>query len=128
MRTEAWLFAGVAWFFLVTDVLYAAWSRDPAGTAALTVAFLMATLVSYFFAVTYRRRGLRPEDRKNGEVHDRAGPVDFFPPHSVLPVCTAFGAAVLALGVVFGLWLAVIGVGIVAGGVAGMAFEFLGHD
>jgi hypothetical protein len=35
---------GVALFFLVTDVLYAAWSKEPAGIAALTVAFAMRAL------------------------------------------------------------------------------------
>ncbi|MFF3403864.1 cytochrome c oxidase subunit 4 [Streptomyces sp. NPDC002659] len=124
MKTEAILFAGVAGFFLVTDVLYALWSKDPAGTAALTVAFLMALLVSFVFATNYRRKGLRPEDRKEGEVHERAGPVDFFPPHSAWPVLIATGAAVVALGTVFGLWLFLIGVGVVLAGVCGMVFQF----
>ncbi|WP_406397452.1 cytochrome c oxidase subunit 4 [Streptomyces sp. NBC_00879] len=124
MKTEAILFAGVAGFFLVTDVLYALWSKDPAGTAALTVAFLMALLVSFVFATNYRRKGLRPEDRKEGEVHERAGPVDFFPPHSAWPVLIATGAAVVALGTVFGLWLFLIGVGVILAGVCGMVFQF----
>ncbi|WP_406301322.1 cytochrome c oxidase subunit 4 [Streptomyces sp. NBC_00885] len=124
MKTEAILFAGVAGFFLVTDVLYALWSKDPAGTAALTVAFLMALLVSFVFATNYRRKGLRPEDRKEGEVHERAGPVDFFPPHSAWPVLIATGAAVVALGTVFGLWLFLIGVGVVLAGLCGMVFQF----
>ncbi|MET7622521.1 cytochrome c oxidase subunit 4 [Streptomyces sp. NPDC005408] len=125
MRTESILFAGVAAFFLVTDVLYAVWSQDPAGTAALTVAFLMALLVAFFFGANYRRRGLRPEDRREGEVHERAGLVDFFPPHSGWPVLTACGAAGLALGVVFGLWLLLIGLGVILAGVCGMAFQFV---
>ncbi|WP_405605005.1 cytochrome c oxidase subunit 4 [Streptomyces sp. NBC_01410] len=124
MKTEAILFAGVAAFFLVTGVLYAVWSKDPAGTAALTFAFLMALLVSFVFATNYRRKGLRPEDRKEGEVHERAGPVDFFPPHSAWPVLIAAGAAVLALGTVFGLWLFLIGLGVVLAGVCGMVFQF----
>ncbi|TQK42676.1 cytochrome c oxidase subunit IV [Streptomyces sp. SLBN-118] len=124
MKTEAILFAGVAAFFLVTDVLYAAWSKDPAGTAALTVAFLMALLVSFVFATNYRRKGLRPEDRNEGEVHERAGPVDFFPPHSAWPVLIATGVAVGALGTVFGLWLFLIGLGVVLAGVCGMVFQF----
>lgn len=66
MKTEAILFAGVAGFFLVTDVLYAVWSRDPTGTAALTISFLMALLVAFFFATNYRRKGLRPEDAETG--------------------------------------------------------------
>ncbi|MFF3322362.1 cytochrome c oxidase subunit 4 [Streptomyces sp. NPDC002889] len=124
MKTEAIVFAGVAAFFLVTDVLYAVWSRDPAGTAALTVAFLMALLVSFFFAMNYRRKGLRPEDRREGVVRERAGPVAFFPPQSVWPVLTAAGVAVLALGVVYGLWLFLLGMGPLVAGVFGFVFQY----
>ncbi|MFF8841115.1 cytochrome c oxidase subunit 4 [Streptomyces sp. NPDC015127] len=124
MKTEAIVFAGVAGFFLVTDVLYAVWSRDPAGTAALTVSFLMALLITFFFATNYRRKGLRPEDRRDGDVHERAGPVDFFSPHSIWPVTTAVGTALAALGVVFGLWLFLIGLGVLMAGVFGMVFQY----
>ncbi|MCA6095973.1 cytochrome c oxidase subunit 4 [Streptomyces sp. SCA3-4] len=129
MKTEAWLFGGVAGFFLVTDAGYAWWSgREPAGTAALTVSFLMASVVSFFFTVNYRRRGPRPEDREDSAIADRAGPLDFFPPHSAYPVLTALGVALLAVGVVYGLWLFVVAVGILGAGVAGMVFEFVDRD
>ncbi|WP_329165084.1 cytochrome c oxidase subunit 4 [Streptomyces sp. NBC_01717] len=124
MKTEAILFAGVAGFFLVTDVLYAVWSRDPTGTAALTISFLMALLVAFFFATNYRRKGPRPEDRGDGKIHERSGPVNFFSPHSIWPPLTAMGMAVLALGVVFGLWLFLIGLGLALAGVFGMVFQY----
>lgn len=124
MKIEAYLFAGVALFFLVTDVLYAVWSKEPAGTAALTVAFLMSLLVSYFFAVTYRRKGTRPEDRKEAEVRENFGFRGFFPPRSAYPVVTAAGSAVLAVGVVYGLWLMLLGLGVVLAGVFGFIFQF----
>lgn len=126
MRAEAWLFAGVAGFFLVTDLAYAWFSgQEPAGTAALTVSFVMSSLMSFFFAMNYRRRGLRPEDRRDADVAERAGPLDFFPPHSAYPAMTALGVALLALGVVYGLWLFIIAFGILAGGVLGMTFQFV---
>ncbi|MEU6018391.1 cytochrome c oxidase subunit 4 [Streptomyces sp. NPDC047515] len=125
MKTEAVLFAGVAGFFLVTDVLYAVWSRDPTGTAALTVSFLMALLVTFFFAMNHRRKGPRPEDRGDGHVHERSGPMGFFSPHSIWPSLTAAGVALLALGVVFGLWLFLIGLGVVLAGVFGMVFQYV---
>ncbi|MER5362375.1 cytochrome c oxidase subunit 4 [Streptomyces sp. NPDC002785] len=109
----------------MTDVLYAVWSRDPTGTAALTVSFLMALLVTFFFATNFRRKGLRPEDRGDGHVHERSGPVDFFSPHSIWPSLTAAGMALLALGVVFGLWLFLIGLGVVLAGVFGMVFQYV---
>jgi hypothetical protein len=125
MKTEAILFAGVAGFFLVTDVLYAVWSRDPTGTAALTVSFLMSSLVTFFFATNYRRKGLRPEDRGDGRIDERSGPVGFFSPHSIWPSLTAVGTALLALGVVFGLWLFLIGLGVLLAGMFGMVFQYV---
>ena len=124
MKTEAFVFGVVAAFFAGTASLYGAWSGDPAGTAALIVAFAMAALVSFFCAMHYRRKGLRPQDRPDAEVADAAGPLEFFPPQSPWPVVTALGFAVVATGVVYGLWLFLIGVGVLARGVFGMVFQY----
>ncbi|MET9297321.1 cytochrome c oxidase subunit 4 [Streptomyces sp. NPDC003077] len=128
MKVEAYLFAGVAFFFLVTDVLYAVGSREPAGIAALTMSFVMLTLIGFYFGVMYRRKGRRPEDRKGAEIRERVGRLDFFPPHSVYPVLTATGSAVFAVGVVYGLWLALIGLGVLLGGAFGLVFQFAGRE
>ncbi|MFD5450283.1 cytochrome c oxidase subunit 4 [Streptomyces sp. NPDC127100] len=127
MRTEARLFTGVAVFFAATAVLYGWWSSEPAGTAALTVAFLMASLVAFFFRVQHHKRGPRAQDLDDAEVADSAGPLDFFPPHSPWPVTIALGAVVLALGIVFGLWLALIGFGLLALAVCGLVFQYAGR-
>lgn len=125
MKTEAYLFAGVSSFFALETIGYAWWSdADPAGTTALTVSFIMAALIAFFCAVQHRRKGVRPEDRKDGEVRERAGRVDFFPPRSAWPPVTAFGATVSGIGVVFGLWLFLIGLGVVALGVGGFVFQY----
>ncbi|SFF59222.1 Cytochrome c oxidase subunit IV [Actinacidiphila alni] len=125
MRTESYLFGGVAMFFLITGVGYGLWSGpEPAGTAALAVAFVMSALVSFFFDQTYRRRGSRPEDRKDAEVIERAGPLDFFPARSAYPPVVGAGAALAALGIVFGLWLFLIGFGVLGAGVGGMVFQY----
>ncbi|MCW7941542.1 membrane protein [Streptomyces hygroscopicus] len=124
MKIEALLFGGVAVFFGGAAALYGAWSHDPAGTAVLIVAFGMAGVISFFCTVQYRRRGIRPQDRPDAEVADGAGPLEFFPPHSPWPVVTAFGFAVAATGVVYGLWLFILGVGILARGVLGLVFQY----
>ncbi|MBD0842185.1 cytochrome c oxidase subunit 4 [Streptomyces sp. TRM68416] len=128
MRTESRLFAGVAVFFLVTAVGYGWRSREPAGTAVLALAFLMAALVAFFLHTQYRKRGLRAQDRKDAEVVDTSGPLDFFPPHSPWPVVTALGSVLLALGIVYGLWLALLGLGVLALGVFGLVFQYAGRD
>ncbi|GAA1167827.1 cytochrome c oxidase subunit 4 [Streptomyces hebeiensis] len=128
MKTEARLFAGVALFFLVTDTFYIWFAREPAGSAALAVSFLMAAVISFFCAANHRRRGERPEDRRDADVKDRTGPLDFFPPYSAYPPMTALGAAFLGLGVVYGLWLFLIGLGVTVAGVTGTVFQFAGRD
>ncbi|MFJ8532374.1 cytochrome c oxidase subunit 4 [Streptomyces sp. NPDC093591] len=128
MKTEARLFIGVAGFFLVTAVGYGWRSKEPAGTAVLTIAFLMAALVAFFLHMQYRRRGLRAQDRPDAEVIDTAGPLHFFAPHSPWPITTALGSVLAALGVVYGLWLFLLGVGVLGHGVFGMVFQYVGRD
>ncbi|MBY8343746.1 cytochrome c oxidase subunit 4 [Streptomyces spinosirectus] len=124
MKVEALLFGGVAAFFAFSAALYGWWSGDPAGTAALIVAFLMAAVVSFFCAVHYRRHGQRPQDRRDADVADASGPVEFFPPKSPWPIITALGFAITATGVIYGLWLFLIGFGVLARGVVGMVFQY----
>ena len=128
MRTESRLFIGVAVFFLVTAVGYGYSSEEPAGTAVLVIAFLMAALVAFFLHMQYRRRGLRAQDREDAEVADTAGPLDFFPPHSPWPITIAAGSVLAALGVVFGLWLFLLGLGVLGHGVFGMVFQYADRD
>ncbi|MGW4566284.1 aa3-type cytochrome oxidase subunit IV [Streptomyces sp. NPDC004561] len=124
MKAESMLFGGVALFFGGSAALYGLWSKEPAGTAALIVAAAMAALVSFFCLVQYRRRGPRAQDRTEAEVADAAGPVAFFPDESSWPIITAAGFAVSASGVVYGLWLFLIGLGILARGVFGLTFQY----
>lgn len=129
MKTEARLFTGVAVFFAVTATGYGWWgTAEPAGTAALAVAGLMAALVAFFLAVQHRRHGPRAQDRPDGEVIDTAGPLDFFSPHSPWPIVAALGAVLLALGVVYGLWLVLLGLGVLGCGVSGLVLQYAGRD
>ncbi len=124
MRAESALFAGVSLFFAVCAVVYGWWSREPAGLAALVIACLMAALVSVFLLRQYQKEGPLPQNRKQAEVQEGAGPVAFFPPRSAFPVLAAVGTALVGLGTVYGLWLFLIGVGILAPGVWGFVFQY----
>ncbi|MGW7819962.1 aa3-type cytochrome oxidase subunit IV [Streptomyces puniciscabiei] len=124
MKTEALLFGGVAAFFGGSAALYGMWSGEEAGTVALVVACGMAGLVAFFCLIQYRRRGSRAQDRTGAEVADAAGPVAFFPDESLFPIVTALGFALTATGVVFGLWLFLIGVGVLARGVFGLVYQY----
>lgn len=123
MKTEAALFAGAAAFFAVVTSVYAGLHREPAGTAALLVSFLMSALVSFFLWVQHLRHGPRPQDRREAEVLEGAGPLAFFSPRSSFPVLAAVGTALAGLGVIYGLWLFLIGIGLIAPGVAGFVFQ-----
>ncbi|KUL36836.1 hypothetical protein ADL22_23315 [Streptomyces sp. NRRL F-4489] len=128
MKAEAYLFAGVAAFFFITDAFYIWLAREPAGAAALAVSFGMAAVISFFCAMNYRRKGRRPEDRSEAKIHERAGTVDFFPPDSRYPVLVGFGVALLALGLVYGLWVFLIGIGVTGLSVFGMVFQYVDRD
>jgi hypothetical protein len=126
MKIESWLFTGVSLFFLVDTVGYAWGSgQEPAGTAALAVACAMSAVIAFFLWQVRLRKGSRPEDDKDAEVIERAGPVDFFPARSPYPLVTAAGAVLCALGVVFGLWLFLLGLGTLASGAGGMVFQYV---
>lgn len=127
MKGEAWVFTGVALFFGATTVVYAWFAHEPAGSAALCVSFVMSSLVAAFLWRQYRRGGERPEDRKAGEVRDAAGRRTYYPARSYFPVLAAAGSALVGLGVVQGLWLCLIGFGVLLPGILGFAFQNLGH-
>ncbi|MFF8017011.1 cytochrome c oxidase subunit 4 [Streptomyces sp. NPDC007929] len=124
MKAETALFAGVSLFFAVSATLYGWLSAEPAGTAALVVSCLMSALVAFFLWYRHRRDGLLPKDRKDVPVHEATGPVAFFPPHSAFPVLAAVGTALLGLGAVYGLWLFLIGAGVLLPGVLGFVFQY----
>ncbi|MEU9718517.1 cytochrome c oxidase subunit 4 [Streptomyces sp. NPDC047976] len=127
MRGEAWLFTGTALFFGATTAVYAWLSDEPAGIAALCVSFVMSALVAAFLWRQHRRGGERPEDRADAEVREAGGRRVFFPARSLYPVLTAAGSALVGLGVVQGLWLCLIGFGVLLPGVLGFAFQNLDH-
>lgn len=124
MKSEAYLFAGVALFFLLTDASYIWFAREPAGIAALSVSFGMSSVIAFFCLINYRRKGLRPEDRADCGIRERSGTIGFFPPQSGYPVITALGAAVIAVGIVYDVWIILVGFGLLWPGVFGMVFQF----
>ncbi|MBV6702698.1 cytochrome c oxidase subunit 4 [Kitasatospora aureofaciens] len=128
MKLEGRLFAGMALYFGVTGLIYWIFSHEPAGTTALAVGFLTSSLVALFLHVQYRKRGLRPQDQYEAEIADAAGPLEFFPPRSVWPPAVALGLTVLALGVVYARWLALLGLGLLAGAVLGFVFQYVDRE
>jgi ABC-type Fe3+ transport system permease subunit len=127
VKAEAILFVGVAVFFAISGAIYAAFSTDPAGNAALIISVLMASLIAFFLWMQYRRRGARLQDTKSARIEEAAGPLAFFPPSSHYPVVAALGTALTGLGVIFGLWLFLIGLAVTVHGVMGFVFQYERH-
>jgi len=124
MRVEAWTIGLVAAFFGLVTPVYWLLSKDPTGTSALVMTFLLGALLAFFLFVLARQIPDRPEDRKDAEVSDGAGELGFFPPYSWWPLFCGLALAVCVLGVVFGWWLFIIGVGVGAVTLCGYIFEY----
>ncbi len=124
MKAEAWVFGLNAIFFAVVAPTYWFFSEDPTGTSALVMTAGLSLLVTFYLGFHANRMDPRPEDIADAEVVDGAGELGFFPPYSWWPLWCALALLVCVLGVVFGWWLFIIGVG--AGSIAliGWIFEF----
>jgi len=124
VKYEAWIFGGNAVFFALVTPSYWFLSEDPTGTAALIMSTLLAALVTAYLGFHANKMDPRPEDRKDAEVVEGAGELGFFPPYSWWPLWCAMTLAAVVLGVVFGWWLFIIGVGAGSITLIGWVFEF----
>lgn len=128
MKVEGKVFAVVAAFLAGASLVYWYMSKDPTGGVALAFSAGLAFLIGYYLYFTARRMPPRPEDVGEAEIADGAGEVGFFSPHSWWPLALAAGAALVALGFVFGIWLIIIGVATLFTGLTGLLFEYyVGH-
>lgn len=124
MKVEAWIFGINAAFFALVSPIYWWFSSDWTGTTALVMTTALALLVTFYLGFTARRMEPRPEDRPEAEIADGAGEIGFFPPYSWWPLFCALALAVCVLGVVFGWWLFIIGVGLGSVTLTGYIMEY----
>lgn len=124
MKVEGWLFAAGIFFFWPVALIYWLLSSEPAGTTALTLTGGLAFLIGFYVLFTGRQIGVRPEDRLDGEIDEAAGEVGFFSPHSWWPLACGLGAVTVSLGIIYGWWLVIVGVALLAYAVLGMVFEY----
>jgi hypothetical protein len=124
MKAETWIFAITTVFFALVSPAYWFISGDHTGTSALVMSTLLVLMVTLYLGFHASRMEPRPEDRKDAEIADGAGELGFFPPYSWWPLWCAMTLAVCALGVVFGWWLFVIGVGLGIIALQGWIFEY----
>jgi hypothetical protein len=108
------LLAGVYWYF----------SRDEIGTTALALTGGMAFLISFYALYTSKRVYPRPEDRLDAEMDEADPEYGFYSPHSWWPLAVAVSTVIVVLGLIFAVWLIVLGVAALVLGLVGLLFEY----
>lgn len=105
MKIQGKMFIWLSVFILAVAVVYGYWSKEPAGTTALFLAFGLAIMIGFYLAFTARRVDAGAQDDMEADVADEAGEVGFFSPHSWQPLSLAVGGALAFLGIAVGWWV-----------------------
>ncbi|AZN29067.1 cytochrome c oxidase subunit 4 [Flaviflexus salsibiostraticola] len=121
---ETLFFATPGAFFVLVALAYAfVTNAEPIGTMALAGLAFMFFFVTGYLWLTSRRVDFRASDDEEGEIHESAGEIGEFSPHSWWPFVAGVAATVVAAGFAVGWWM--FGLGLVLGAMAvvGYAFE-----
>ena len=124
MRIEGALFAMGAVFYAFVAGVYWYFSRDVVGTTALALTGALAFLVAFYSLYTAKRVYPRPEDRLDAEVDEADPEYGFFSPNSWWPLVLGFSTMVIVFGLIFAVWLIVLGVLILFIALIGWMFEY----
>lgn len=124
MKVEGYLFGFFALFLVPVSAVYWVLSRDWTGTTCLVLSVGLAFMVGYYLLFTARRMEARPEDRPDAEVSEGSGEIGFFPPHSWWPIAAAGSFTMMAVGLVIGPFLVIIGFMLVLLTAFGFLFEY----
>ncbi|OEJ27228.1 cytochrome C oxidase subunit IV [Streptomyces agglomeratus] len=124
MKIQGKMFIWLSIFILAMAIVYGVWSKEPAGTTALFLAFGLSIMIGYYLAFTAKRVDAMAQDNKEADVADEAGDVGFFSPHSWQPLSLALGGAFAFLGVAMGWWLVFFSVPLLLIGLFGWVFEY----
>ncbi|GFH35041.1 cytochrome c oxidase subunit 4 [Streptomyces pacificus] len=124
MKIQGRMFIWLSVFILAVAILYGVWSKEPAGTTALFLAFGLSIMIGYYLAFTARRVDAMAQDDKEADVADEAGEVGFFSPHSWQPLLLAAGGALAFLAVAMGWWIMYFSAPLILVGIFGWVFEY----
>jgi hypothetical protein len=128
MKIEGWLFTSAAVFYAVVAVIYNFMSGDVIGTTVLALNAGLAIIIGFYVLATGKRIGVRPEDRLDADITEADSDYGFFSPHSWWPLPVAAGAALTFTGLVFAVWISVLGVTLLVWAVFGWLFEYQRGD
>lgn len=124
MKIQGKMFIWLSIFILAMAIVYGVWSKEPAGTTALFLAFGLSIMIGYYLAFTAKRVDAMAQDNKEADVADEAGDVGFFAPHSWQPLSLAIGGAFAFLAVAIGWWLLFFSLPLLLIGLFGWVFEY----
>jgi Cytochrome c oxidase subunit IV len=128
VKIEGLLFALGSAFFVLVAGIYFYVSRDPIGTTALALCGGLAFLVAFYALYTSKRVYPRPEDRLDAEIDEADPEFGFFSPHSWWPLAVAFATFLVVLGLIFAVWVIVLGVCLLMLALIGWLFEYYRGD
>ncbi|MDQ6797557.1 MAG: cytochrome c oxidase subunit 4 [Actinomycetota bacterium] len=109
MKTEGSIFVGLGVFFGVITTIYWFTSYEDAGSTLLLTTIGLGAIPGAWLIWISRRHPPRLEDRYDASIEEGAGRIGSFPESSVWPLGFAGGLSLVALGLVFGIWLALPG-------------------
>jgi hypothetical protein len=113
-----------ALFYFVLGVVYWFWTGEIVGTVGITLTGGLALLTGFYILFTLRRIGPGPDDLDDAEIADADPDFGFFSPGSWWPLPVATAAALIALGLVFAVWLVIIGLGVLFISIYGLMSEY----
>jgi hypothetical protein len=130
VRASAWLFWGLAVFFLLEDIGYGLWTivysgrLEWTGTVAMALCFVFSVLLAFYLTVTSPRGRRLPEDRAEAAIDDADPEMGFFSPWSWWPFTLGSACFLLFLGLAIGLWMVLIGAALGSVALIGWVYEY----
>src|ERR1700712_1404602 len=95
------------------------------GTVALGLACVLAAFLAFYLGRVYKAQGgALPEDTLDANVDDGDPEMGFYSPYSWWPIVLAGSLAIVFLGLAVGIWISIIGVGIVSIAIVGWTYEY----
>lgn len=128
MKIEGGLFLGGSALYFLVAVIYSVMSGDVVGTTVLALNGGLALIIGTYILLTGKRVGVRPEDREDADITEADPDYGFFSPHSWWPLPVAAGAALTFLGLIFAVWISILGVTLLLWAVFGWLFEYQRGD
>lgn len=125
MKTESFVFAVVGIFGLVVGPIYGIvtdW-QEPVGPVGLLLAAGLGFMVAFYFWLTGKRIGYRPDDNLDGNIDEAAGEYGDFTPHSWWPLWLGLSSSIVFLGLAVGWWVFAIGAFFGVFALVGWVFE-----